>query len=83
MGSGQRQHANWRALEMGRAMGVDIAAALYDRRLSRQDYGDMVETCARCTWAEGCAVWAGSLGDPVDTAPEICGNRAAFDRLFP
>ncbi|MDJ0825238.1 MAG: DUF6455 family protein [Rhodobacter sp.] len=71
---------HWRTLEMARALGINIAAALFDRRITRQDYGDLVETCARCTWAEACAVWV-RTGEADGSAPEICANRTAFARL--
>ena len=72
---------HWRTVDMARALGINIAAALFDRRIDQQAYGDMVDTCARCTWAEACALWVRTEGDGADTAPDICGNRKAFAAL--
>ena len=74
---------HWRTMDMGRVLGINIAAALRGQRLPRQDYQDMVDVCATCTWAEGCRVWVTTQARPVRQAPEICGNRAAFAALKP
>ncbi|MDJ0629398.1 MAG: DUF6455 family protein [Rhodobacter sp.] len=72
---------HWRALEMAGALGVNIAAALFERRITRQDYGDMIDACQHCTWAEACGVWVRTQTNGAPAAPDICANRTAFAAL--
>ena len=68
-----RQHY-WRTLKMAKALGVPLATALDDGRLTQADYAKMIEKCRRCPHPGQCEALL-AKGECLDEAPDFCCNR--------
>ena len=62
---------------MAKSTDTDLVEAHQSGELSQQEWADMVQTCRRCAWAEGCGEWLDSH-EAVDCAPGTCLNREKF-----
>lgn len=71
----------WLTLGMARATGIDLQNALYDARLTRSDYADLVDRCRGCKDAKGCAAMLKTCQGTLEAAPEFCENQAVFAAL--
>lgn len=67
-----RQHY-WRTLKMAKAVGVPLATALRDGRLSESAYAQMITNCRRCPQPGRCEAMLES-GQIGDSPPEFCCN---------
>ena len=66
--------------QMGKAVGVDLAAAHAAGELTQQEWAGMIQSCRGCDWGNQCHDWLDTHQE-IDEAPETCPNRAVFARL--
>ena len=67
---------------MGRAVGLDLVAAVREGWLSRGDLGSLVETCESCEMAERCTAWLATHVQ-AETTPTFCRNGQELATLLP
>lgn len=77
----QKRRPHWLVLGMAQALGVNLAVELRQGRLDREAYGDMLDRCANCGWAEACRLWTKGEGQGATRAPDICPNGAQLQAL--
>lgn len=71
----------WMTRSMARAMGVNLSEAMAEGKLSSQDYSDMVTTCRKCAFVEGCQQWLATEAMPKCAAFDPCENKPLLERL--
>ncbi|WP_406649435.1 DUF6455 family protein [Aliisedimentitalea scapharcae] len=65
---------------MGQHVGVDLARAHADGRLSQADWAEMVHACRGCAWGSDCGDWLDRARNPGE-APDVCPNESRFVQL--
>lgn len=71
----------WLTLEMAKATGVDLNAALYKAKITRSDYSGLINRCRGCTHADTCGAMLRGCTGRLESAPEFCLNRTTFEAL--
>jgi len=64
----------------GRALGVDLAKAVVDGWLTRQELSGLVQQCEQCATPAVCAIWR---SDPAAATalPAACSNKTQIEAL--
>ncbi|MCA8878750.1 MAG: hypothetical protein KDA73_02085 [Rhodobacteraceae bacterium] len=75
----------WLALNMAKAVGVDLVAEMEAGRLAAGEWAELVHRCRGCDWQRadgGCGRWL-EFQIPGDAAvPGACVNRETFEGLL-
>lgn len=75
------QTAYWRVLGMADATSTDLTAAYEAGQISHEAWGDTVQRCRGCRWAEGCDQWLAAGNGSSRPVPAACRNSDLFERL--
>ncbi|MFT3690125.1 DUF6455 family protein [Paenirhodobacter sp.] len=67
----------WIVRGLARRMGISVSDAMFDGRLSRAAFFQMVERCRSCQRGEACLA---AMAQPVGTVPD-CANARELARL--
>lgn len=70
----------WRVIGMAKATDAKLVEAMDTHRLTSTEWANMVETCRRCDWVEGCDRLLANNPD-LEQAPSQCLNCQRFAEL--
>lgn len=74
----------WLTRSVARAIGVNLSGAMAEKRLSPEDYTEMVAQCRARDCHEACQRWlAAQTGPHPEGPPEYCANAELLARLRP
>jgi hypothetical protein len=74
----------WLTRSVAKAMGVNLSEAMAERRLSTDDYANMVTRCRAAGCQDACQRWlAAQTGPRAEGPPEYCANANIHKQLRP
>ncbi|MFW8635255.1 DUF6455 family protein [Cribrihabitans pelagius] len=73
----------WLLKAVAESAGVDLSAALKDRRLSGLEYARMVTSCRGAGCSNRCALWLSAGQGGKGTVPAFCPSAELIERLKP
>lgn len=70
----------WLTRGMARISGVNLARAVVEGWLQRDELDDLISRCAACSRGELCETWLMKSGS-AQTMPDFCPNKARIEAL--
>lgn len=73
--------AVWRSLNIGKAMGVDLAELRAHGRITREEVDCLLSKCAICPSRDMCTMWMEARKGEIRAVPSRCPNVRAYREL--
>ena len=78
---GDPAHHFWLTRSVARVMGLSLAEAMTEGRLTKEEFARMVTRCRGCGQVSACEHWLGASATLSDSAPPQCLNGDVLNAL--